>query len=127
MLRRLGTTCAAKRPVYFRVQPAVHVRRNNEESYGRREKTLEDATVKKHEKQLLDDLSKQLAKKNEQLAKVKASGSAGSASSEVEQVRQDFEDQLLQVRHELLGEVRQMDDKVSELKFRIARIERKLS
>jgi len=130
MLRRLAF--APKfRPVAIcsRVHPVTytqHVRRqqDDKDTYGRRERTLEDLTVRKHEQHLIDDLAKQLKKKDDQLARARGSG-AGESS--VEQARQEFEDQLLQVRQEIMSEIRLMEDKVSELKFRISRLERRLT
>ena len=70
-------------------------------------------------------------KRNEQLAAAQAKARSVSgdfdSSSHVEALRQEFEEQLIASRKELLQEIRQVEDKVTELKFRLNRLERKLA
>src|SRR5689334_11858461 len=48
-----------------------------------------------------------------------------SSTNELDQARNDFEDQMLELRKELLGEIREVQDSIAELNFRIKRLESK--
>eukprot|EP01125_Pyxidicula_operculata_P012217 TRINITY_DN4000_c0_g1_i1.p1 TRINITY_DN4000_c0_g1~~TRINITY_DN4000_c0_g1_i1.p1 ORF type:complete len:129 (-),score=38.03 TRINITY_DN4000_c0_g1_i1:39-425(-) len=110
----------------------IPVRRqvHEDNDYGRREKTMEDKNVRDHEKKLLEEL----AKRNEDMAKKLAQAekkvsevtgqnynAAGNVTS-----HEEVEDKMLSLRKEILDEIRQLDDKLAELKYRVQRIERKV-
>jgi len=87
----------------------------NRDAFDEREKSLEDKNVRDHERRLLDDMAKQLDKKK----------GVAPVGDSLEQTRDDIQEQLLQLRKEMLGEIREIQDSVAELSFRVKRLESK--
>jgi len=124
--------CVVKTPRYRPINynaVRLYTERPNGD-FNKREKTLEDKNVRDHDNKLLEELAAQLRKKTEQLkqaeSKVAAATGETYSPSGAEAVANSLSERMLEVRKELLGEVRQIDDKLAELKFRLQRLERKV-
>jgi len=95
-------------------------------------KNLEDKNVRDHEKKLIEDLQRQLQKKNDLLHKaeekvVEVTGKPYENETSLDQLTSDTEEKLLHLRKEILTEIHEVDDKLANLSMRIQRLERKLN
>eukprot|EP01126_Amoeba_proteus_P010765 TRINITY_DN1423_c0_g2_i7.p1 TRINITY_DN1423_c0_g2~~TRINITY_DN1423_c0_g2_i7.p1 ORF type:complete len:114 (+),score=24.10 TRINITY_DN1423_c0_g2_i7:758-1099(+) len=84
------------------------------EPLDEREKTFEDYGVKEHERKLMQDLIKKLNENQKQPQQQPSND-----------LRQDLESQLLEMRKELVEEINKCKSEVVELKFKIRRLESK--
>eukprot|EP01123_Difflugia_compressa_P010149 TRINITY_DN3646_c0_g1_i2.p1 TRINITY_DN3646_c0_g1~~TRINITY_DN3646_c0_g1_i2.p1 ORF type:complete len:173 (-),score=38.45 TRINITY_DN3646_c0_g1_i2:274-732(-) len=106
--------------------------RQNGSEFNKREKTLEDKNVREHEQKLINELAQQLQKKTEQLQQAESKYAEVTGGKDVQQqanvdaVSSHLSERILEVRKEILVEVRKLEDQMAELKYRVQRLERKL-
>jgi len=128
MFRLISTT----RPAIFSRQPRViQSPRSYSQSFDRREKTLEDKSVRDHEKKkLIENLQLQLKIKEEQLQQ--AENKIGKATGKEhedetpEKLVSFMEDELLELRKDVLKDIHSLEDMFSEITMRTQRLERRL-